>query len=119
MADASPLTSEQRDELRAELERELVRLRRSMPATEAAARPVQLDQSAIGRLSRVDAMQNQAMQHELHDRERHRENELVEALRRMDEGSYGRCARCEQAIPYGRLLVVPEARNCVACGGGA
>ncbi len=119
MADGSPLTREQRDELRAELERELERLRRSMPTTEAAARPVQLDQSAIGRLSRVDAMQNQAMQHELHDRERHRENELMSALERMDDGSYGLCARCGQPVPYGRLLVVPEARNCVACGGGA
>ncbi|MBK6487860.1 MAG: TraR/DksA C4-type zinc finger protein [Gemmatimonadetes bacterium] len=36
----------------------------------------------------------------------------------MDEGRYGGCATCGGALPYGRLLVMPEARTCAACGAG-
>jgi DnaK suppressor protein len=110
------LTDVQVQELRTELERELARLRRSMGSTGEAARPVQLDQSAIGRLSRVDAMANQQLQKDLHAREQALEGCILEALQRIDEGSYGRCTTCGEGVPYGRLLVMPEARTCATCG---
>lgn len=109
------LTPDQLLELREELERELVRLRRSMRISEATSAPVALDQSAVGRLSRMDAMQSQAMQKELLGREEGRLGELEAALRRLDDGSYGRCSVCDAPIPYGRLLVMPEARGCAGC----
>ena len=112
----SGLTAAQIDELKQELARELARLRRTMPTTGAAARPVELDQTAVGRLSRMDALANQHLTKELHEREQAREGQLVDALRRMEEGSYGRCATCGTTIPYGRLLVMPEARTCAGCG---
>ena len=112
------LTGAQLAELKAELERELARLRRSMGTTAEAARPVELDQSAVGRLSRVDAMANQHLQKDLHAREQVLEGSILEALDRMAQGTYGTCAACSTAIPYGRLLVMPEARACAACGGG-
>lgn len=112
-----PLTPAQLDELRGELERELRRLERTMHATGEAAKPVELDQTTVGRLSRMDAMQNQHMAAELHERERARHTGLVLALERMDHGTYGVCDRCGAVIPYGRLLVIPEARTCASCGG--
>lgn len=109
------LTADQQTELREELERELVRLRRSMAVSEATKGPVALDQTAVGRLSRMDAMQSQAMQQELHERELGRLGSLQSAVRRMDEDSFGLCESCGAPIPYGRLLVIPEARVCAGC----
>jgi DnaK suppressor protein len=41
--------------------------------------------------------------------------DIAHALRRMAEGSYGRCERCGQAIPVARLEVMPQTRYCVLC----
>ena len=85
-----------------------LRARRAEVAEAAAAhqderRPVQLDQTGIGRLSRMDALQDQAMAIEL---ERRREIELSRidsALERLAEGEYGYCVTCGQAIEQQRL----------------
>jgi DnaK suppressor protein len=110
------LTDDERAELRAELMRELARLERTMPTSRDAARPVSLDQTAVGRLSRMDALQNQQMSVDLHSRNEARHAQIIDALARMDAGTYGSCSHCGQPIPYGRLLVFPEARACAACG---
>lgn len=109
------LTAEQLAELRTELERELARLERSMQGTREASRPAVLDQSAIGRLSRIDAIQNQQLTAGLHERELARHAQLLDALARFADGTYGRCLTCGRGIPYGRLLVFPEARTCAGC----
>jgi RNA polymerase-binding transcription factor DksA len=44
-----------------------------------------------------------------------RQMELTEALQRIEDGRYGVCGHCGASIPYGRLLVVPEATNCLEC----
>ncbi len=89
-----------------------------MASTGDASQPVVLDQSSMGRLSRMDAMASQAMSKALHGREQALELRITEALQRLDEGSYGRCRSCGAPLPYGRLLVMPEARRCAGCGGG-
>ncbi len=40
---------------------------------------------------------------------------IVDALQRLDDGTYGTCVTCEQPIPYGRLVVMPETTRCVSC----
>ncbi len=117
-ASGSGLTSAQLDEIRAELERELKRLERSMKSTEAASKPVRLDQASVGRLSRMNEMQNQHMSAGLHEREETRHLAIIEALARLDEGTFGHCSKCGGDIAYGRLMVFPEARTCAACGSG-
>ena len=88
--------------------------------TEAAAhegdrRPVPLDQTRIGRLSRMDALQEQAMAIEL---ERRREVELARidaALERLAEGEYGWCVTCGEAVEPPRLELDPATPLCLAC----
>ena len=116
MSRQAPLTEEQIAELRQELENELARLERTLPTSREAARPVQLDQTCVGRLSRIDAMQNQQMSADLHSRNEARHAQMLDALGRIDAGTYGICDRCAQPIPYGRLIVFPEARRCASCG---
>lgn len=112
------LTAAQLEELRQELIREINRLERAMRGTKQDSQPVQLDQSSVGRVSRIGAIQNQQMSISAYGRDQARYAALINALSRMDRGVYGRCARCGQPIPYGRLLVLPESANCAACGGG-
>lgn len=113
----SQLTAEQLAELHGDLQRDHERLLRSIRISEEVTAPVKLDQTAVGRLSRMDAMQSQAMQKGLHERELGRLGEIESALRRIADGTYGTCMNCHGPIPYGRLLVIPESRSCAACGG--
>lgn len=112
------LTKAQLDELRTELQRELERLERSMKGMEAASKPVRLDQASVGRLSRMNELQNQHMSAGLHEREETRHLAIVEALAKIEKGTYGHCSKCGSDIAFGRLLVFPEARTCAACGAG-
>lgn len=114
---SSHLTSEQLDELRAELDRQLRKLERSMRTTTRAMKPVQLDQSAVGRLSRIDNLQTQGLTRGLQEREQAKLGQIAEALRRMEAGTYGRCVVCSEPVAYERLMVFPEAPNCSGCAG--
>lgn len=44
-----------------------------------------------------------------------RHDAVVAAINRVAEGTYGMCERCNEPIPYGRLMVMPEVTHCVAC----
>jgi DnaK suppressor protein len=112
----SHLSPEQLTELKTELERQLGRLRRSMKVSDEALRPVELDQTAVGRLSRIDSLQNQSMTRSLHQREEVRLAHIQGALMRFDSGTYGRCVECDSPVPFARLFVFPEAPTCQACG---
>jgi len=109
------LTETQLTELRTELQRQLTRLERSMKVTEEAARPVKLDQTAVGRLSRMDALQNQALTKNLQERELIKYALLEQALERLESGTYGTCSDCAGPIPFERLLVFPETPSCGRC----
>ena len=110
------LSDSQLVELREELNRQVARLERSMKVTEEAARPVRLDQTAVGRLSRMDELQNQAVTKNLHEREQIKSALLVQALQRMDAGTYGTCLDCAGPILFERLAVFPETPSCGQCG---
>jgi DnaK suppressor protein len=111
------LTPAQLDELRAELDRQLRKLTRSMRTTTRAMKPVKLDQSAVGRLSRIDNLQTQGLTRNLQEREQARLGQITGALARLDAGTYGRCVVCASPIAFERLFVFPEAPNCAACAG--
>ena len=76
---------------------------------------VELDQQSVGRLSRMDAMQQQAMA-EAQERSRQLDLQRIEmAERRIREGDYGYCLDCDEEIPDARLAIDPMAERCVRC----
>ena len=81
--------------------------------------PVALDQTSVGRLSRIDAMQDQAMALASQRRRRAELAKIGAALRRIDEGEYGYCAVCGEEIAAKRLQVDPVATLCVRCASQA
>lgn len=76
---------------------------------------VELDQQSVGRLSRMDAMQQQAMAQAI---ERARQRNLLridQAQRRINDDEYGYCLNCDNEIPDGRLAIDPMAERCIGC----
>lgn len=79
---------------------------------------VTLDQQSVGRLSRMDALQNQAMAKAQQTRRDAEETRLRDALERIAMGDCGRCDDCDAPIPKGRLRLDLAARLCVPCASG-
>ncbi|MGK7346207.1 MAG: TraR/DksA family transcriptional regulator [Candidatus Nitrospinota bacterium M3_3B_026] len=80
-----------------------------------AAETVELDQTLFGRLSRMDALQAQAVSAEAKRRREARLRAIDAAIRRVETGDYGYCVRCEEEITPERLEIDPAAFMCVAC----
>ncbi len=102
------------DEIRKTLEAKRAELEALIDQTADDATPVELDQTQQGRLSRMDAIQQQAMAHETL-RRRKQELQLIEAaFTRLAAGEYGYCVTCGEAIEPARLSLDPATAFCIA-----
>ena len=82
---------------------------------QAVNEPIALDQARVGRLSRIDAMQEQQMSLET---SRRRQQHLVQvdgALNRIQTDDFGFCYLCGEQIDERRLLLEPTATRCIPC----
>lgn len=113
---AEDLTPEQIEELREQLELLLTDLEEKLDTSRENVKTVGLDQP-IGRLTRMDAMQQQKMAQEERRRRDIRRNQVRAALSAIESGEYGYCRRCEEPIGLKRLKAKPESPFCVACMG--
>ncbi len=84
-----------------------------------AGRTVELDQARVGRLSRMDALQGQAMSQAMNQRRKIELKLIDAALRRIESGEYGYCLSCEEPIVRARLEHDPAARLCISCASAA
>ena len=90
-----------------ELEKEIMELKE-------LTRPI-APENAIGRVSRMDAINNKSINEAALRKSEERYKKLKYALSRIDEESFGLCDRCGTAIRPGRLLLMPESNYCVRC----
>jgi len=94
-------------------------LKETSARSAASCQPVELDQTTVGRISRMDAMRGQAMAVET---ERRRGVEIARigaALVRMDEGEFGACVTYGEDIAAKRLELDPAAAACITCASGS
>ena len=98
---------------------QLLQLQQELLALKAtgddAARVVELDQTSVGRLSRMDALQGQAMSKEQGRRRELELQKISAALRRIEVGDYGDCLACDEPIAIRRLTLDPAATLCISC----
>ncbi len=88
----------------------------SLSSLSAEARgTVELDQQSVGRLSRMDAMQQQAMNQATERKRQHDLGRIQMAMTRIGDDEYGYCEDCGEEIPDGRLEIDPMAERCVNC----
>ena len=80
-----------------------------------AADTVELDQTRVGRLSRMDALQQQAMSQENQRRRALELKRIVQALSRIKEHEYGYCVECADEIAENRLEIDPATPLCIRC----
>lgn len=102
-------------ELRNKLLSQQAALQESLAANPDATSAVELDQTRQGRLSRMDAMQQQAMAVANRASGRARLAAIEAALSRIETGEYGACLECGEEIAAARLAARPEARLCIVC----
>ena len=76
---------------------------------------VVLDQQRVGRLSRMDALQAQAMAGATDARRARERRRLRQAMARIEAGNWGWCVDCDEAIAPGRLAIDPAAERCIGC----
>jgi DnaK suppressor protein len=115
---AEELTSEQEQELVAALRALQGELEQLLGHLATGAETVDLDQP-IGRLSRMDAIQQQQMSAANKRTTELRLKLVGQALQAADAGDYGVCRKCDEPIGYRRLAARPEAALCVACQGAS
>ncbi len=83
--------------------------------TKDGRKPVELDQTQQGRLSRMDAIQLQEMALEQNRRREFEIQRINAALKRIEDGEFGFCNNCGEDIPLKRLEVSPSTPLCVDC----
>ncbi len=108
------LTSEQRGELETNLRKLRVELEKIIEVSKEGTRPVDLDQP-IGRISRMDAIQQQKMAESNRRGYKLRLRQVGAALTALAAGEYGACQECEEPIGFRRLKAKPESRLCIEC----
>lgn len=105
--------------LRKKLLQRRAELREIAGTARASLATVELDQSRVGRLSRMDALQMQAMAQEEAGR---RERELIridQALQRVETEDFGFCVTCDEPIAPKRLALDPAVTICILCAAAA
>ena len=97
------------------IECEIAELDQGEQERKGAEATVSLDQQMVGRLSRMDALQMQAMARAEGVRAKQRRQQLIGALKRLDNDDFGWCQACGEPIPEPRLKVNPVALYCMDC----
>jgi len=105
--------------LKQQLEARLAELAAGDAARTEATDTVELDQARTGRLTRMDALQQQAMAQASNRRAQLEKQRIRGALQRIAAGDYGYCVRCEEPIGAGRLGADPSVTLCIHCAAGA
>ena len=108
------LTDDQLAELRAKLDDLVVELDGQLTTAKTGSKPVDVDEP-IGRVSRMDAMQQQQMAKAHRLRIEQRLQQANAAIARMERDEYGECLLCGDDVGYKRLSAKPESPMCLVC----
>ncbi len=109
------LTKKQINELAQRLKQQRQQLLNQLEDNEEQSAPVKLDQQAVGRVSRIDAIQQQQIAKANREQDRQLLTATIASLKRIDNDEYGYCLECGEPIGYARLQVQPQAGLCLAC----
>ena len=72
-------------------------------------------ENAIGRISRMDAINNKSVVEAVLRETKNKMQQLQIMQNKINDADFGACIKCEQIIPFGRLLIRPHSKFCVHC----
>lgn len=104
-----------RQEIMKQIQEQIVELRLEIKNMEERAETVNLDQSSIGRLSRMDSLTNQGIVLSSLNKAKVRLARLEMALKEVDDDEFGFCENCGEEIALKRLRAMPESKLCIHC----
>lgn len=109
------LTETQVLEFRQQLELQQKTLQDQLQQSDDNSKPVELDQQSVGRVSRIDAIQQQQMASANRGQTTVLLQQVTAALKRIESASYGLCLICDEPIALLRLQAQPHTGNCIIC----
>lgn len=108
------MTKEERAELKENIQAKLVETQLKISALEEATKPISPENS-IGRVSRMDAINNKSVAEAALRIARKQHASLEVALTKVDKPEFGLCLYCKKGIQPKRLMFMPESTRCVHC----
>ncbi|MCO6477902.1 MAG: TraR/DksA C4-type zinc finger protein [Phaeodactylibacter sp.] len=108
------MTGKEREILRKKIVETIGRMEKEVERLEEATRPIS-PENAIGRVSRMDAINSKGVSEAALRSSRRKLSSLRLALAKVGSPGFGICTRCRQPIPPARLMYMPESTRCVRC----
>jgi DnaK suppressor protein len=108
------MNKQQKEDIKKKIQAQLLETEQDIANLEELTKPIAPD-NAIGRLSRMDAINNRSINQAALNSSRHKLSMLNKALGRINHPEFGICADCGEPIPAGRIMIMPEANLCVHC----
>jgi DnaK suppressor protein len=108
------MTPEERKGLKAKMEEKLTVVEADIVELKELTKPIS-PENAIGRVSRMDAINNKSINEASLRKALEKEKKLKYALTQINEPNFGICVRCKSPIQPGRLILMPESNKCVRC----
>ena len=108
------MTDKERSELKDKILTSISDTERDISELEELTKPIS-PENAIGRISRMDAINNKSINDAALVQTRSKMDKLLLAKQKCDDSEFGICQKCHGAIPMGRLLLMPESLFCVRC----
>lgn len=108
------MTTEERTELKQKIEQAISVAKREKEYLEDASKPV-APENSIGRVSRMDAINNKSVSEASLRSVKRRLSNLELALHKIDDESFGKCSRCGRVIAPKRLMFMPQSTRCISC----
>ncbi|MEZ4884879.1 MAG: TraR/DksA C4-type zinc finger protein [Chitinophagales bacterium] len=104
----------EREELKQKMEEAIAVVEDQIFELEVLTQPISPD-NALGRITRMDAINNKGVNEENLRRARQKLSNLQTSLSKIDEAEFGKCVKCGQSIQMARLMYMPESATCVRC----
>ena len=105
---------EEKKQIKKRIEEEIISTTKSVEKYRELTKPI-APENAIGRVSRMDAINNKSVNQAALNNAEVKLNNLKVALTKIDDSDFGICFRCNKPIPLGRILLMPQAITCVNC----
>lgn len=101
-------------EVKAIIETEIAKTEMLVAEYKELTKPI-APENAIGRISRMDAINNKSVTEAALRKSKEKLEKLKFALTKVDDDDFGVCIKCRKPIPLGRILIMPQSRTCVNC----
>ena len=108
------MDAKERKEVKLKIEEEILKTEASIAEYKELTKPIE-PENAIGRISRMDAINNKSVTEAALRKAQQKLQKLIYVQDQIDSEGFGMCVRCGNAIPIGRLMLMPQSTQCVGC----